>query len=84
VGGETRIGDNIMIGSLTHVAYKVSISNNTRIVGSVYLPPLTVIGKNVFIRPGGTFTNNPYPMGPKMTGVTVNDGAIIGGLQIQS
>ena len=79
VGAETRIGDNVMIGSLTHIDYKVSIGDNTRIEGSVYIPPLTVIGNNVFIGPGATFTNDPYPMSPKMTGVKVNDGVIIGG-----
>jgi UDP-2-acetamido-3-amino-2,3-dideoxy-glucuronate N-acetyltransferase len=79
VGGETTIGDNVMIGSLTHIDYKVSIGENTRIEGSVYIPPLTVIGKNVFIGPGAAFTNDPYPMSPKMTGVIVNDGAIVGG-----
>ena len=79
VGAETTIGDNVMIGSLTHIDYKVNIGENTRIEGSVYIPPLTVIGKNVFIGPGATFTNDPYPMSPKMTGVIVNDGAIVGG-----
>src|ERR671922_410227 len=77
VGDKTRIGDNVMIGSLTHIDYKVSIGENTRIEGSVYIPPLTVIGKNVFIGPGATFTNDPYPMSPKMIGVTIEDGAII-------
>src|ERR687885_2924599 len=79
VGNETEIGDNVMVGSLTHVDYKVKIGDNTRIEGSVYIPPLTSIGKNVFIGPGATFTNDPYPMSPKMAGVIVEDGAIIGG-----
>jgi len=78
VGDHTEIGDNVMIGSLTHVDYKVRIGENTRIEGSVYIPPLTTIGKNVFIGPGATFTNDPYPMSPKMSGVKVEDGAIIG------
>ena len=77
VGDKTIIGDNVMIGSLAHIDYNVKIGNNTRIEGSVYIPPLTVIGKNVFIAPGATFTNDPYPMSPKMIGVTVEDGAII-------
>jgi acetyltransferase-like isoleucine patch superfamily enzyme len=67
-----------MIGSLSHVDYKVKIGENTRIEGSVYIPPLTTIGKNVFIGPGATFTNDPYPMSPKMSGVIVEEGAIIG------
>jgi UDP-2-acetamido-3-amino-2,3-dideoxy-glucuronate N-acetyltransferase len=78
VGDETEIKDNVMIGSLTHIDYKVKIGENTRIEGSVYIPPLTTIGKNVFIGPGATFTNDPYPMSPKMAGVVVEDGAIIG------
>ena len=77
VGDKTVIGDNVMIGSLAHIDYNVKIGNNTRIEGSVYIPPLTVIGNNVFIAPGATFTNDPYPMSPKMIGVTVEDGAII-------
>ena len=71
-----------MIGSLTHVDYGVKIGNNTRIEGSVYIPPLTVIGSNVFIGPGAAFTNDPYPMSPKMVGVTVEDGAVIGGRSV--
>ena len=77
VGDNTIIGDNVMIGSLAHIDYAVKIGNNTRIEGAVYIPPLTVIGNNVFIAPGATFTNDPYPMSPKMIGVTVEDGAII-------
>jgi acetyltransferase-like isoleucine patch superfamily enzyme len=79
VGSEAEIGDNVMIGSLTHVDYKVKIGSNTRIEGSVYIPPLTVIGSSVFIGPAAAFTNDPYPMSPKMVGVVVEDGAIIGG-----
>lgn len=78
VGDRSEIGDNVMIGSLTHVDYKVKIGNNTRIEGSVYIPPLTSIGENVFIGPGAAFTNDPYPMSPRMVGVQVEDGAIIG------
>lgn len=78
VGSEAEIGDNVMIGSLTHIDYKVKVGDNTRIEGSVYIPPLTVIGKNVFIGPAAAFTNDPYPMSPKMVGVIVEDGAIIG------
>jgi acetyltransferase-like isoleucine patch superfamily enzyme len=78
IGDKTEIGDNVMIGSLSHIDYRVKIGENTRIEGSVYIPPLTTIGKNVFIGPAATFTNDPYPMSPKMAGVVVEDGAIIG------
>jgi acetyltransferase-like isoleucine patch superfamily enzyme len=79
IGNNTEIGDNVSIGSLVHIDYNVKIGDNTRIEGSVYIPPLTTIGKNVFIGPCVTFTNDPYPMSPKMIGVVVEDGAIIGG-----
>src|SRR5213596_4418072 len=79
IGNNTKIGDNVSIGSLVHIDYNVKIGDNTRIEGSVYIPPLTAIGKNVFIGPCATFTNDPYPMSPKMIGVVVEAGAIIGG-----
>jgi len=82
VGSKAEIGDNVMIGSLTHVDYGVKIGSNTRIEGSVYIPPLTMIGNNVFIGPAAAFTNDPYPMSPKMIGVVVEDGAIIGGRSV--
>lgn len=79
VGDRTEIGNNVMIGSLTHIDYDVKIGNNTRIEGSVYIPPLTILGDNVFVGPGATFTNDPFPMSEKMVGVIVEEGAIIGG-----
>lgn len=79
VGSNTEIGDNVSIGSLTHIDYNVKIGENTRIEGSVYIPPLTIIGKNVFVGPAAAFTNDPYPTSPRMSGVIVEDGAIIGG-----
>ena len=79
VGSGTRIGDNVSIGSLSHVDYNVRVGANTRIEGCVYVPPLTRIGKNVFIGPAAVITNDPYPMSKKMVGVTIEDGAIVGG-----
>lgn len=78
VGPNTVIGDNVKIGSLAHVDYDVKIGRNTKIEGSAYIPPLTVIGNGVFIGPAATFTNDPYPMSPKMVGTVVEDGAVIG------
>lgn len=78
IGDDTEIGDKVVIGSLTHIDYKVKIGNNCRIEGSVYIPPLTVIGNDVFIGPGAVFTNDPYPPSKRLSGVIVEDGAIIG------
>jgi len=79
VGRDTRIGDNVSIGSLAHVDYNVRIGANTRIEGSVYIPPMTRIGKGVFIGPAAVITNDPYPMSKRMVGVTIENGAVIGG-----
>ncbi|WP_415283943.1 acyltransferase [Candidatus Nitrososphaera sp. FF02] len=78
VGGRTVIGDSVKIGSLAHVDYGVRIGSNVKIEGLAYIPPLTVIGNDVFVGPSATFTNDPYPMSPRMVGTTVEDGAIIG------
>jgi len=77
VGDNTEIGDDTKIGSLAHIDYGVKIGKRCKIEGSAYLPPLTVIGDDVFVGPGVIFTNDPFPMSPKMVGVTVKDGAVI-------
>ena len=66
------------IGSLVHIDYNVKIGENTKVEGHAYIPPLSIIGKNVFIGPGATLTNDPYPMCEKMIGVVIKDNAIIG------
>ncbi len=78
VGDDTVIGENSMIGSLAHIDYEVKIGNNTRVEGSSYVPPFSKIGSDVFIGPGVTFTNDPYPKCDKMVGITIEDGAVIG------
>lgn len=77
IGDNTEIGDGTKIGSLAHVDYNVKIGKRCKIEGMVYIPPMTVIGNNVFVGPGVIFTNDPFPMSPKMVGVKVEDGAII-------
>lgn len=79
VGSGCVIGDNVKIGSLAHVDYKVRIGSDTKIEGLVYIPPLSRIGRNVFIGPGAVLTNDPYPPSKKWVGVTIEDGAVIGG-----
>jgi UDP-2-acetamido-3-amino-2,3-dideoxy-glucuronate N-acetyltransferase len=79
VGSGTTIGDDVSIGSLAHVDYNVVIGARTRVEGSVYIPPMTRIGKDVFVGPAAVITNDPYPPSGKMVGVTIEDGAVIGG-----
>ena len=77
VGRDTVIGDDTKVGSLVHIDYGVKIGKRCKIEGSAYIPPLTVIGDDCFIGPGVVFTNDPYPMCDRMTGVVVCDGAVI-------
>jgi acetyltransferase-like isoleucine patch superfamily enzyme len=86
IAKDAKIGKNVKVwhfayvgGSGTEIGDNVKIGDNTRIEGSVYIPPLTRIGKNVFIGPAAVMTNDLYPMGKKMVGVTIEDGAIICG-----
>ena len=78
VGDNTEIGSDVMIGSLVHIDYDVKIGDRTRIEGQAYIPPLSRIGKGVFIGPAVVLTNDPYPMCKKMVGVTIEDNAVIG------
>ena len=78
VGDNVEIGNNVKIGSLAHIDYDVKIGDDTLIEGLVYVPPLSRIGKNVFIGPGAALTNDPYPPSKKLLGVTIEDNAIIG------
>jgi len=77
IGDGSVIGNGTKIGSLVHIDYNVKIGKNCKIEGSAYIPPLTIIGDGVFVGPGVTFTNDPYPMSPKMLGVHVEDDAVI-------
>ena len=56
----------------------MKIGNDTKIEGLVYIPPLSRIGKNVFIGPSVSLTNDPFPPSEKLIVVTINDNAIIG------
>jgi acetyltransferase-like isoleucine patch superfamily enzyme len=78
VGSKSQIGDDVKIGSLAHVDYDVRIGSGTKVEGLAYIPPLSRIGRNVFIGPGAVLTNDPYPPSKKMIGVTIEDNAVIG------
>jgi acetyltransferase-like isoleucine patch superfamily enzyme len=78
VGAGSVIGDNVKIGSLAHVDFDVRIGSGTKVEGLVYIPPLSRIGKNVFIGPAAVLTNDPYPPSKRMVGVKIEDDAVIG------
>ena len=78
VGDNVEIGNNVKIGSLAHIDYDVKIGDDKLIEGLVYIPPLSRIGKNVFIGPSAALTNDPYPPSEKLAGVIIEDNAVIG------
>lgn len=78
IGDYAEIGNNVTIGSLAHIDYKTVIKDDTRIEGLAYIPPLSVIGKRVFIGPAAVLTNDRYPQSKRLEGVKIEDGAVIG------
>lgn len=73
-----KIGDGTTIGSLSHIDYNVVIGEDCKIQGCVYIPPLTIIGFNVFIGPGVVITNEKYILSGKLEGVIIQDDVNIG------
>lgn len=74
----TTVGDGTRIGTHSVIDGNVKIGRNTNIQTGVYLPPGTVIGSGVFLGPYVTVTNDRYPPTPKISGVIIEDDAIIG------
>ena len=73
--GDWGIGENTKIGAFSDVGGK--IGNNCKVQAGVKIPPLTVIGNNVFIGANVVFTNDKY-MDGNMEGVIVEDNVKIG------
>ncbi|MGC8937131.1 MAG: acyltransferase [Candidatus Methanomethylicaceae archaeon] len=75
---KTIVGEGTRIGTHSVIDGNVKIGKNNNIQTGVYLPPGTVIGSDVFLGPYVTVTNDRYPPTPKISGVTVEDGAVVG------
>ncbi|MEM1534319.1 MAG: DapH/DapD/GlmU-related protein [Nitrososphaerota archaeon] len=74
----SRVGRSVRIGSGSQLDGEVEIDEGSNIQSMVYLPHLTKIGKKVFIGPLVCVTNDRYPPSRKLTGVTIEDEAVIG------
>lgn len=72
VGEGTRIGTYAVLDGNVRVGARCSIQTG------VYLPPGAVLGSGVFMGPYATVTNDRYPPSPKVSGVTVEDRAVVG------
>ena len=78
IGDDVVLGNDVMIAPHVHVDYGVTIGDNTRIQANAVIAYKSKIGKNVFIGPSVTFTNDPYPPSKHIEGIMVGDDAIIG------
>lgn len=77
---KVTIGDNVLIGTNSVVDGDSQLGNNISIQSMVYIPTYSVLEDNVFIGPGATFTNDPYPirMKGKLLGPVLKKGASVG------
>lgn len=75
---ETEIGDSSVVGTDTVIDGRVKIGVGARIETGVYIPPLTIIGRNVFLGPRVVFTNDKYPVSRRLVGAVVEDNVAIG------
>lgn len=74
----SRVERSVRIGSGCQLDGEVVIEEGSNIQSMVYLPHLTRVGKKVFIGPLVCVTNDRYPPSRKLTGVTIEDEAVIG------
>lgn len=72
------IGDETIVGSRTVVDGEASVGSMCRIQTGCYIPPKTVIGDRVFLGPMVNILNDKYPPSGLLSGVRIDDGAIVG------
>jgi acetyltransferase-like isoleucine patch superfamily enzyme len=75
---DVEIGKNSRLGSGSIIDGRVTVGSSVNIQSGVYLPPGTVVGHRVFLGPCVTVTNDLYPPSPLVSGVTIEDDAVVG------
>lgn len=74
----SAIGERSRIGSSTQLDGAIKIGKKVNIQSNVYLPHLTIVKDEVFIAPNVCITNDLYPVSKRLTGVTIESGAVVG------
>lgn len=78
----TRIGDNVVVGTGTIIDGQVIIGDFVKIESQCYIPTHVQIGSRVFIGPGTILTNDPNPLKHrdqyKPLGPILEDGVTVG------
>lgn len=79
---ETRIGDDVSVGSHTIVEHHVRIGDGVRLHSSCFVPEFSVLEDGCWLGPGVIVTNARYPNRPDtkehLEGVTICAGAVVG------
>jgi len=75
---DVEIGEGSRIGTRSILDGGVKVGKKVNIQSGVYLPPGSVVWDGVFIGPFVVVTNDLYPPSPKVLGVRIDEGAIIG------
>lgn len=73
-----EIDEGARIGTCAVLDGNVRVGSRCSIQTEVYLPPGTVVGSGVFMGPYLTVTNDRYPPSPKVSGVIIEDRAVVG------
>lgn len=74
---ETRIGDNVSVGTLSDIQGYCKIGNHVRFHSNVFIAQLSVIDDFVWLFPHVVLTNDPTPPSTKFIGVHVHSFAIV-------
>jgi acetyltransferase-like isoleucine patch superfamily enzyme len=75
---DSSVGDRTLIGTHSIVDGRVKIGRDVSIQSGVYIPPMSEIGDRVFLAPFVVITNDKYPPSRRLSGVKIEDDAIIG------
>jgi acetyltransferase-like isoleucine patch superfamily enzyme len=79
IGGHSEIGDGTVVGSFVDIGKDVTIGKKCNIQAHVTVSNGCRIGNNVFIAPNTSLLNDKYPKSTRLSAVTIEDNAIVGG-----
>lgn len=76
----TTVGNAVLVGTHTILDGNVEVGSQVSLQSRVYVPTNSVIGDQVFVGPGATLTNDPYPLrrDVELAGPTLERGVSVG------
>lgn len=79
IGDNTKIGDGTRIGSLCDIGKNVTIGKNCIIQAHVTISNECKLGGNIFIGPNSSLLNDKFPHSRCLTPSIIKDNVVIGG-----